>query len=74
MKLAVVNEKSVSELDMWWQLIIYAGDIFVSVVLSAIFYLVVEAPASQLVNLLFSRKKIEEYSKFPANGKTLSND
>lgn len=55
----------------FWQTIVFAGDIMMSVILSGIMFLIIEAPGSQIVELIFKKnnKKIvnSEESKLLIN-------
>lgn len=53
LQLTYMNQKDIQWVDMWWQIHIHIADIFISFFIGTIFYLVIEAPTVQVVQLLF---------------------
>lgn len=62
--LTVANRKQNIYFEIWWQLHIHVGDIFISIILSGIFYTLIEAPTAKVLGILWicnqSQKPIEE--------------
>lgn len=62
-KLTLVNQKSVPELDAWWQMHIYTADLVLAICFGAILYLTVEAPTMKLLSLIWSPQSKIEWQK-----------
>lgn len=74
-KLTLVNQKSVPDLDSWWQMHIYTADIVLAVIFGGILYLAVEAPTMRLINFFWSLSSKEEWKKVESDeNQSLLND
>lgn len=63
LSLAYDNQKELSFTGAWWRVHTITADVFISFVLGAIFYLVVEAPTGRLVKLCMNRNYQKLFSK-----------
>jgi hypothetical protein len=54
-ELTMLNRTQNGKVDVWWEIHIHIGDIFMSLLFGTIFYLFVEAPAAQIILMMFKR-------------------
>ena len=54
------NQKEWPKIDTWWQIHIHVGDIFISIALAAIFYIVIEAPTAIITAIVW--KQVDNFS------------
>lgn len=47
------NQKEVQWIGVWWEIHVHIADVVISFAVGGLFYLIVEAPTSRLVRLLF---------------------
>jgi peptidoglycan/LPS O-acetylase OafA/YrhL len=43
-------------INVWWEIHIHIGDIFISLLFGTIFYLMLEAPAARIIQMIFKEK------------------
>jgi hypothetical protein len=53
--MTMANFKKRLIVDTWWEIHILVGDIFISIALAAIFYIVVEAPTANVIAILWKQ-------------------
>lgn len=54
-KMTRTDQDTITMSGFFWQTIVFAGDIMMSVILSGIMFLMIEAPGSQIVELIFKK-------------------
>lgn len=49
------NQKQLQWIDIWWEIHIHIADVLISFVIGGLFYLMIEAPTSRFVKVLFKK-------------------
>jgi peptidoglycan/LPS O-acetylase OafA/YrhL len=53
--MTVSDQKQLQVVEIWWQIHIHIGDVFISLILAAMFYILVEAPTANIIAIFWKK-------------------